>query len=79
MSSVQRRFHQPVALMAVSIRIRVYSEERRAEVANASRDRVTLERNLIDITGQLDRLMQALTRGILPIEVIETQYKFLEA
>ncbi|RUM23780.1 hypothetical protein EFQ99_21205 [Rhizobium vallis] len=40
---------------------------------------MTLERKLIDIIGQLDRLMQALTRGILPIEAIETQYIFLEA
>lgn len=58
--------------------VRVYREERRAEIADAVRDRAALERKLLDLNGQLDRLMQALTRGVLPIEVIEAQYKPLE-
>ncbi|NQE32288.1 hypothetical protein RC55_24115, partial [Herbaspirillum seropedicae] len=58
--------------------VRVYHEERRDEVAKAARERASNERRLADLNGQLDRLMQALARGILPIEAVEGQYKPLQ-
>ncbi|MBZ7923143.1 recombinase family protein [Ensifer adhaerens] len=58
--------------------VRVYHEERRDEVAKAARERTSNERRLADLHGQLERLMQALARGILPIEAVEGQYKPLQ-
>lgn len=59
--------------------VKAYREERRDEAAKVARDRTGLERKLIDLDAQLDRLMQAMTRGILPIEVVEAQYTPLKA
>jgi site-specific DNA recombinase len=53
---------------------RIYREERRDEASKIARERGTMERRPAEITGQMDRLMQALTRGILPIDAIEGQY-----
>lgn len=58
--------------------VRVYREERRDEASKNARERASIERRLADVTGQMDRLMQALTRGILPVEAIEAQYKPLQ-
>lgn len=59
--------------------VRVYREERRDEAAKAARERSALERRLADINAQMERLMQAMARGVLPIEAVEAQYKPLEA
>lgn len=59
--------------------VRVYREERRDEAARASRERGALERRLGDLNGQLERLIQGMARGVLPIEAVEAQYKPLEA
>jgi DNA invertase Pin-like site-specific DNA recombinase len=59
--------------------VRAYREERRDEAAKAVRERSTLERRLADLNGQLERLMQAMSRGILPIEAVEAQYAPLQA
>ncbi|MBL3684015.1 hypothetical protein F2981_02700 [Sinorhizobium meliloti] len=58
--------------------VRVYREERRDEAAKAGGGRAANERRLTDLNGQLERLMQALARGVLPIEAVEAQYKPLE-
>lgn len=58
--------------------VRVYREERRDEAAKAARERAANERRLADLNGQLERLMQALARGVLPIQAVEAQYKPLE-
>nr|WP_183871203.1 recombinase family protein [Rhizobium sp. BK491] len=59
--------------------VRVYREERRDEAAKAARERSSLERRLSDVSSQMDRLLQAMARGILPIEAVEAQFKPLEA
>ncbi len=59
--------------------VRVYREERRAEAAKAARERVTNERRLAELNRQVERLIQALARGMLPIEEVEAQYKTLES
>lgn len=58
--------------------VRVYREERRDEAAKTQRDRASNERRLAEINGQLERLIQAMARGILPIEAVEKQFKPLE-
>lgn len=59
--------------------VRVYREERRDEAAAAARQRITLERRLADVKGQMERLMQAMARGVIPIEAVEAQYGPLDA
>lgn len=54
--------------------VRVYREERRDEAAKIARERSAIERRIADLTGQMDRLMQAMARGVLPIEAVEAQY-----
>ncbi|WP_412065161.1 recombinase family protein [Rhizobium sp. SYY.PMSO] len=58
--------------------VRAYREERRDEAAKAARERSSLERRLADINLQMERLVQAMARGILPIEAVEAQYQPLE-
>lgn len=57
----------------ISEYVRVYREERRAEAAQAARERAGIERKIAELSGQIDRLMTALKRGTLPIEMIEEQ------
>ncbi|WP_107341094.1 recombinase family protein [Agrobacterium pusense] len=59
--------------------VRAYREERRLDADTAVRERASIERRVADIGGQLDRLMQAMTRGVLPIEAVEAQYGPLKA
>jgi hypothetical protein len=59
--------------------VRAIADERRAESAKNTRDRSGLERKLNELNGQLERLMQAMTRGVLPIGAVEAQYAPIEA
>ncbi len=59
--------------------VRAYREERRLDADTAVRERASVERRVADLDGQLDRLMKAMTRGILPIEAVEAQYAPLKA
>lgn len=59
--------------------VRVYREERREEAARIARERTSLERRVSDLAGQMDRLMKAMARGVLPIEAVEAQYGPLKA
>ncbi|WP_336801740.1 recombinase family protein [Kaistia sp. MMO-174] len=54
--------------------VRAYREERRDEAAKAARERATVERRVADLTTQMERLMGALARGVLPVEAVESQY-----
>ncbi|MDD1499760.1 recombinase family protein [Agrobacterium sp. CNPSo 3708] len=58
--------------------VRVYREERREDYSKRTRERSGLEKKLREIDGQLERLIQAMSRGILPIDAVEAQYKPLE-
>ncbi len=54
--------------------VRVYREERRDEAAKAARERSSTQRRHADLCGQMERLMSALARGVLPVEAVEAQY-----
>jgi len=58
--------------------VRVYREERRKESQRVSRDRGRIERRIIDLTGQMDRMMSLFARGVISADAIEAQYGPLE-
>ncbi len=53
--------------------VKAYREERRADADKATRERATVEKRLADVERQTDRLVQALARGTIPVEIIEKQ------
>ncbi|WP_192644754.1 recombinase family protein [Bosea sp. OAE506] len=51
--------------------LKVYREERRAQIGDATRNRTKAERRLADAKGQIDRLIDLYARGVTSIESVE--------
>ncbi len=58
--------------------VRAYREERMADAAKAAHGRADIERRLSKVAGQIERLVGALARGVLPVETVEAQVAPLE-
>jgi site-specific DNA recombinase len=58
--------------------VRTYREERRKEAMDAIRERASRERRAAELKGQMAKLIQAMMRGSLPIELVEEQCKPLQ-
>ncbi|PZU95640.1 MAG: recombinase family protein [Chelatococcus sp.] len=68
-------FEQPAI---VADYLRTYREAKRAEIAEAVRNRTRLERRLIDVTGQIDRLLDLYSRGVIEVSKLEERVAGLQ-
>ena len=74
-SGLRQQLSNPALLVEY---VKAFREEMREDAAKLERDRSKIERRVADLSGRLERLIQGMARGILPIEAIEAQYKPIE-
>ena len=62
----------------ISEYLRVYAEERRALIADATRNRTRFERKVAETQGAIDRLVDLYARGVVSVEDLEARVTALK-